>query len=297
MRTLCFSLVVLLLALAPRAYAQGDLDTLWSDYESLSDALSDALAEVDDADPATSTGDRVYRQTASTASELAAIIEALITVDTELGSDDRAALVDSLLTTRQIAGSLFVDVGECQVARNELEQVLDHPLIGDRPLIRERAELWVERADECIAEQERLAAAEIEAARESEREAAAAAAADNEGGGNRRLVGATLVASGGALIAGVLAWDGALGSSRSELEDLQQQCRTEPDCGGESQRANQLSDRISNARIPMAIMLAAGTGAAVTGVVFLVKGDNEDRVSLSPSVAPGYTGANVHVRF
>lgn len=303
-------LTFFLLALAsPSAHAQADLDTLWSDYGSLSDALADGLERVDSANPATSTGDRVYRQTADTASELAGVIETLLTLDTSIGGEDRAALIDSLLTTRQIAGSLYVDVGECEVARAELAAVLEHPLIGDRPLIRDRSAVWAERADACIAEQELAAAAEIEAAIEAEREAARRAEeeaaaqaaaereADGEGGGNRALVGATLAAGGGALIAGALAWDAALGSSRSELQDLQEVCRTTPDCGGETARANELSDKITGARVPMAIMLGVGTGAAVTGVVLLIKGDGDDRVAIAPSFAPGFAGADVRLRF
>jgi hypothetical protein len=114
-----------------------------------------------------------------------------------------------------------------------------------------------------------------------------------------RVVPWILLGSGGALLAGALVYDLALGSSRSELDDLNSRCSTENCSAQDLERGYELVSDLDGARWLVGGLALAGLAAGVAGVVMLLLEDrphDRGQVSLSPE-GPGEIGASLRVRF
>jgi hypothetical protein len=90
----------------------------------------------------TTTGDRLRRQTAVAALELADALEAAIAQGTiPAGSTELAW--DDALTARQIGGALLLDVGDCEEAQIILQALVDAPELAARPTVAAAAQVAV----------------------------------------------------------------------------------------------------------------------------------------------------------
>lgn len=103
----------------------------------------------------TTTGDRLRRQTAVAALELADALEAAIAQGTiPAGSTELAW--DDALTARQIGGALLLDVGDCEEAQTILQTLVDAPELAARPTVAAAANARLDAATECVAANARV---------------------------------------------------------------------------------------------------------------------------------------------
>ena len=112
-----------------------------------------------------------------------------------------------------------------------------------------------------------------------------------------RGVGVALLATGGAMLAGGLAWDAASAAGpRREFSDLSGTCDVGLPC---YDRWTELADQIDASKAPIGALTIGGAALAVTGtVLFLAAPRDRDsaRVNLTPAWSPGYVGATVGFR-
>lgn len=294
------SILVLLLLLAPASALAQDLDSLWTQFDELFVAYEEQMVVVDSEDPTTTRGDRAYREAAGTAAELSAVVEAILSADSSLSDDEREGLIDVLLTTRQIEGSLLVDTGQCNEAVIVLNRVLSHPFIDSRGIVQERAEVWMESAETCIEEQE--------ADESSEQNQVAVGTDPVEPSGNgRRTASYVLLGTGGAMLLGGLAWDLSNLGDINELEGLRNECtgaNAATECTREEEeRGDNLSDQLDADKIPIAVLYSAGAALAVTGVVLMItnggseRNETEARSRFVPTFGPNSAGVLFDCRF
>ena len=92
-----------------------------------------------------------------------------------------------------------------------------------------------------------------------------------------------LMGSGAALIAGGIGYDVAMAGDRTELENLNNECR-EQLC--DYTRAEELDESLSTARIVEWTLLGAGAAAVVTGVILLLVSDGSSDPSVTAGVQP-----------
>lgn len=123
--------------------------------------LHQTLAESEERYPPTSTtGDRMRRDTAEAALEFARLSETAL--DEELVATDVINTAwDDIVTARQIAASLLLEVGECAESELMLGELLQHPEVVARPVVYEAASRRHGEAMECVAEAERAATAAV----------------------------------------------------------------------------------------------------------------------------------------
>lgn len=274
----------LAVAVSATAHAQDgevDVDALWDTYDAQATQYEDLQSQCDEGDRATTYINRICREAAETSLALADTIEALIAHDTSLEDGDRALLVDGMLTNRQIAGALWVELGECETGRDILRGVIAHPEVTERPLVLQAAENYAERADECIA---------------------AATAPDplveNSGGTTAPVL---VMSTGLAFLAGGVVWDLAQISPRGEFEDLRDDCID--GCNAtDFQRLERLKENLDRSKVPIAILYGAGGAAAVGGAIWYAVRrssgrDEESTVQLAPTFGAGFTGAELRVQF
>lgn len=256
----------------PRGASAQTLDDLWAQYESQTEEFVTLQAECDEGDIQATTTNRLCRSAVSVGFSLAETIEALVERDEELPANDEAALIDGALTTRQIAASILVDLGECEDARERLETLLEDERIAERPNVEDAAQRWLDNANACIAQQVAAQAPEPE----PELEPMAAAPIDPPS----RTGPIALIATGSALLVGGIAWDLANLSSMSDFEDLNDACASGlPTC--DSIRRDDLRDRLDGAKVPIALLYGVGAATAVSGVIwYAVQGaSGRDEVS------------------
>ena len=260
------------------------VDDLWDRYETLATEYEDLQTQCDEGDRATTYINRICREAAEQSLELADVIEELLAADTSLAEGDRELLVDGMLTNRQIAGALWVELGECEVGKPILDDVLLRPEVESRPLVAQAAATWQVRAEECIAEARALAQApDIE---------------------SPRLTAPILVMSTGlAFLAGGVIWDLALTGSRGEFTDLVTGCST---LGSglpcDEERLDQLQGNLNSAKVPIGLMYGVGGAAAVTGAVWylVARSSGSDRVravTIAPQFSSAFTGAQLNWSF
>jgi len=112
-----------------------------------------------------------------------------------------------------------------------------------------------------------------------------------------RGVGVALLATGGAMLAGGLAWDAASAAGpRREFSDLSGTCEVGLPC---YDRWTELADQIDASKAPIGALTIGGAALAVTGtVLFLAAPRDRDsaRVNLTPAWRPGYVGATIGFR-
>lgn len=267
-----------------------DVDALWERYDAQATQFETLNAECEAGDRATTRVNRICREAADTSLALADTIELILERDDALGPEERELLLDGLLTNRQIAGALWVDLGECAAGREVLVDLIDHPGLDARPVVLQATETWIARADACLAPPPVA-------------ETVPPSGGGASGGGDRpSLVGPIVVlATGAAVLIGGVSWDLAMGGTRSDFRALRDECET--GCTTDDyETLVGLRDDIDKAGTPIAIMYGAGAAIAAGGAVWLAvaakrgRADSE-RVQLMPVLALDRVGATVNVRF
>jgi hypothetical protein len=116
-------------------------------------------------------------------------------------------------------------------------------------------------------------------------------------GASMRLAGVSLLVTGGAMVAGGLAWDAVSAAGpRSEFTDLSRACDVGLPC---YTRLTELAAEIEASRLPIGALTIGGAALAFTGSVLLLaapRDRNPARVSLTPAWRPGYVGATIGFR-
>lgn len=297
--TRCATALLCMLMCVGGAHAQSDVDALWTAYETAADAYEEATSRLAEYGVETTQGDRLHRQAAQRASDLALAVEALLASAAALEDDETEALLDTLVTARQVEGSLLVDVGACDDGASVLRELLEHPALPGRPLVEGRAREWLARAEVCVLGAEPIGPGVVQRGAESVDGAPLLVGADvtSEGSG-ARTTGIVLVSAGAAALVGAIAWDASMASTLDEFRTLRNAC----DAGGPCDRDGLASrrDRIDDARVPMAVLYGVGGAAVVTGAVLWLmnRTPREDRaVDLRPQLGAGWVGADLHLRF
>lgn len=296
MRSLLLALTAGLVLAAPAAHAQSGapLDALWAEYVELSSAFEATLAEVDETSAMTTQGDRLRREGAELALQLADVTAELIERDDSLGPDDIAAAQDQRLTAIQIRGALLVEVAACEEAVDVLEALLEEPAVETRPLLETRTRERLAEARACVAASTTVA---VEPAGPGPAATPAVVVQDEpESESSRQRTGWILAGSGGALVVGALVWDASQNGLRREFRDLDRACRRGDGC--DEDRLRQIDDSLSSSRVPHALLYGVGGVAAITGLTLaLLPERSQDGVALTPQLAPGYAGVRFATSF
>ena len=310
--TLC--LTAGLIGFASSAAAQNN-DALWDRYNTAATEFGGLYTQTDELDPIATRGNRIYRETIGVGQELVAVLDQLLELDSGITAEERVAAMDSLLTTRQIIGSLMVEVQQCDEGLTELEQLLEHPELVERPLVLESATLWKGRAETCIAQQQRAAererrAAQLEAEEQRLADEAAAREAEirelearmaneqdeavlaemqrrmNELSAQQAVsldpepvqpaVGSYVLMGAGVLALGTgIVWDLTLRDERSDFNDI-----VYGDDGMDESRrseAEEHKDAIDRGKAPIAVLYGAGAGMIVGGIIWNRLSRHRDR--------------------
>lgn len=290
MRTCTLATLLTATVWALPASAQTDADALWTAFEEADVAFQDAQAACEEADPATTGGDRTCRDAIEAGLTLADAVEAVLDGVPDVDAETREAAIDLLLTTQQIVGTYMVDVGDCEDAVEVLDAVLESPLLGNRRSLENAASRWRGEAEAC-----RGGHAEPEPIAETpDPEMTAETPIERSG---RSPAGYVLVGLGAAAVGGAAIWELALNGDRQDFVDARNSCEGGGPCDPvETQR---LADRIDGAKIPTAVLYGVGGASLVTGIIVLATGGGggEDTLSLSPTVAPDYAGVRFGARF
>lgn len=245
---------VFALSLASTASAQD----LWEQYEQESTEFVDLQSRCDGGNIEATTTNRICSQAVQAGVRYAETIETLLASDgSDLSADEQAALVDGLLTTRQIVASVMVDLGQCEEALPVLEQLLAHPDIDDRPVLVEASQRWLDNANACIERQQAP----------SEEFAGLGTTAEPY---EPRLAGpVAMIAGGGALLVGGFVWDAAMASERNAFDEELSNCQTSVALCDRA-RLGEAKDNIEAARVPIATLVGVGAATAVGGAVWYV---------------------------
>ncbi len=276
---------LLSMAALPAAAQEVDVDGLWERYDEQATAYETLQAECDEGDRTTTLVNRRCRESADASLALAQTIQDILEFDTSLDADDRELLLDGMLTNRQIAGSLWVELGECEDGRMILTDLLDDEGMDVRPLVAQAAQNWIDRADQCLIGQREETVVAVD-----------------EPPPSNRTTPIVVMGGGMGLLAGGVVWDLAMGSNRNEFTELQEQC-TDPTRGcndTEIERLDEVAGKIDNAKIPIAILYGTGAAVAVGGAIWYVlagRTPDDADVAVRPTFSSGGIGAQVRVRF
>lgn len=341
LRVIVFTLIGLLIA--GTALAQGDAsadnesqvgsaDALWDAYADAAAKFSQSYNETESVDPVATRGNRLYRRAVEDGEALISVLNQLLEADAPNTDDERLAVIDALLTTGQIIGSLRVEIRECDAGRINLEKVLEHPGIETRPILKDSAQTWLDRANQCVEQQA------VETARaERERQIAELERQINTAGDEAELnelrsqlaelqgmdpdqfmqvepKGPVNVAPIAVLGAGLVTlaaagiWDLTLGDERDLIESYPGQNEARPDQFDEALIAK---ERIDSAKAPIAVLYGIGGAATLTGAIWMAikprrdvpdtaEGSDaatEDAVSFMPTFQRGGIGFNFRATF
>lgn len=132
-----------------------DSDALWTLYETTYEQFEGAVAAVDGAAPDTTTGNRLYIDAIARSLEMADILKEVLARPGELTAEERVDATDSLMTIEQVAGSLMVEINECERAVYLLRGLAARPETAERPLLMRATTKWLGQAEVCV-ERERL---------------------------------------------------------------------------------------------------------------------------------------------
>lgn len=154
----CLTALVLLAPIGSAAALEVDILAQLREARAAFVALHQTLAESEERYSATSTtGNRMRRDTAQAALEFARLSEVALAEEL-VATDVINTAWDDIVTARQIAASLLLEVGECTESELMLGVLLQHPEVVVRPLVYEAASRRHREALECVAEAERAAA-------------------------------------------------------------------------------------------------------------------------------------------
>lgn len=282
--TQVFAACALLLMTAYAAAQDVDVDALWDQYDVQATDFEAKQAECDTGDRTTTRVNRICREAADLSVALSNTIDELLVHDDQLTDDDRALLIDGMLTNRQIAGALWVELGECETAQSILQPLTEHPELAARPLVEQAAQNWLQDAEECIAAaQEPLELAE----------------APNKTGP------IVVLSTGLAIAAAGFVWDMSMLSTINDFKDADEECGEV--CSADSEAGRTLTrtqESIDNAKPVIAVLYGVGAAAAIGGVIWLaVQGGGEDteaegaEVQILPTFTRSGAGAAVRIGF
>jgi hypothetical protein len=279
-----FAVCTLLLTTLPVAAQDVDVDALWEQYDLEATEFEAKQGECDSGDQTTTRVNRLCREAADLGVALASTIDEILVHDDQLTDDDRELLIDGMLTNRQIAGALWVELGECENAQSVLQTLTEHPDLPDRQLVEQAAQTWLQNAEECIA-----AAAPVEVAEDPSK------------------AGPIIVLSSGlAILAAGFAWDMSMLGTINDFKDANEECGEV--CSAESDEGRALTrtqESIDNAKPMIAVLYGVGAATAIGGVIWLAVqgGGNEDEASdgvevrVMPTFSRSGAGASVRIGF
>lgn len=278
------------------------VDALWETYATQSDALVDLQQRCDEGNIEATTTNRICAQAVEAGFAFGETIEQLLALDITLPEADREALVDGLLTTRQVAASIMVDLGQCEEAVPILDALLAEDAVQARPIVAEAAARWRTNATVCITEQQTAAAARERALAEASATPDDAAQATETG---RRSAGpVVMIATGGALAVGGFAWDLAMTGDRQTFTREFEDCRAGSGC--DEAALNDAKQRIDSARVPIGVLVGTGAATAVGGVIwYAIDGRRQRDARTSVRITPArmsdgverYYGVRLRARF
>ncbi len=278
--------VFVLVSAASVSSAQDEVDVnaLWDQYDAQATEFEAKSAECDSGDRSTTRVNRLCREAADLSVALSNTIDELLIHDDQLTDEDRELLIDGMLTNRQIAGALWVELGECESGRAILEPLTQHPDIAARPLVEQASQSWLDTANECLAP----AQAPLEVAE-----------------GPDRTGPIIVLSSGLAIAAAGFVWDMAMLSTVNEFKDADEACN--PSCSANSEEGEALleaQENINNAKPVIGVLYGVGGATALAGVIWLaVQGGGNDEpsdnaeVSFMPTFSRGGAGAAVRIGF
>lgn len=131
-------------------------DDLWTEFEVAFANFERDLAMTEDAPPTSQTGFRNYVQAIDSAAQVRDLLRALLDSG-DLADEDRLDATDSVLTIDQVAGSLMVEIEQCEAGAENLRVLLQRPETQERPLLLQGATQWLGKAERCV-ERQRLQA-------------------------------------------------------------------------------------------------------------------------------------------
>ncbi|MFT6400667.1 MAG: hypothetical protein ACJAYU_005445 [Bradymonadia bacterium] len=261
-----------------------DVDALWDQYDVQATEFDEKSAECDSGDRSTTRVNRICRESADLSVALSDTIDSLLAHDDQLTDEDRQLLIDGMLTNRQIAGALWVELGECETGRAILEPLTQHPDIAARPLVEQASQTWLDNANQCIADaQDPLVVAEAPS----------------------RTGPVVVLSTGLAIAAAGFVWDMSMLSTISEFNDADEACGESCAVDSEAGRAlTRAQESINNAKPIIGVLYGVGGATAIAGVIWLaVQGGGNDEpsgnaeVRVMPTFSRGGAGAAVHIGF
>lgn len=131
-------------------------DALWTEFEIAFANFERDLAMTEEAPPTSQTGFRNYVQAIDSAAQVRDLLRALL-VSGDLTDADHLDATDSVLTIDQVAGSLMVEIEQCERGADTLRTLLARPETLERPLLVQGATQWLGKAERCL-ERQRLQA-------------------------------------------------------------------------------------------------------------------------------------------
>lgn len=270
-RTLPLASLVVVLSVSVSAFAQSD-ESLSSARDAFIERNSELEARGDEWTADTTTGDRLRRETAVAATAFYREVEAAID-DGRVPESASEAAWDDAVTVRQIAAALWLEVGECRRAHDELTALLALEPLSSRPVVVRAAESRLAEASAC------LATDADEAARR---------------GRAGRITGASLIGVGAA--AGAL---GAVMATRAGAAADRAQRERTSDARSLDDYRDHRSDATRARGLATASFIGAGVLAATGAAVWMVASDRDDTSDESASVrlVPAWRAAQLEVRW
>ncbi len=268
-----------------------DISAMWEQYDALFQSYEAAMAEVDATSPGTTRGDRVRREAIDIGTELRGLMEYLVVNDRTLLEEELIGAWDTLLTTEQVLGTLYVETAQCELAVVTLQAVVDHPEAANRDLLRQRAADRLLEAQQCVeAQQAALAAAQQEEDTEPTTDPELVEQPDPEpepepeSGGRGFRAGHGVLIGGGALLASYAALELSSAGDVSEYDDLGSLCAT--GCSStDADRYETLADSLKPRRTAAIVLLASSVATLGVGTVMIVT-DRPDRPATTLSFTP-----------
>jgi hypothetical protein len=275
-------------------------DAVWADVDAMVQELESMQAEFNEADAATTRGNRLRLGAIELSRNLLDRLHWLVANDRDILEEDRITVWDILLTTEQVLGGLYLDTAQCGLAVETLERVLVHPESGERPLLVNRARQRLDEARRCV-EGSATSESPVVASEDPGTPAPGPAPADSdmvatvaERSGSRAPLAVLL--TGGALLLGGVVVDAAHAGDVSAFRDLRDTCYG-PGCDAlQTEQLETLQRRLRTGRAVSGTLYGVGVAAALTGVVMTAT-RRPDRAPgtarWSPVVGPGHAGVTV----